>query len=151
LADYNLEEERLRVIEESEIERKRHGAHQLALKRGLASNQHLSIPGQSASPSITSASSPSKSPGPIIQSPSSPRTPFLDVAGTDVESTWTSCPAVDPQTRPDSSSFYVDESDYSSLAPTPNRPLSLKNESCEAAVNTLESNFVPARLPNFGD
>jgi len=58
-------------------------------------------------------------------------------------------PGVDTQTMPDSSSFHVDESDYSSLVPTPNRPLSLRNEVREMHVETDESSFVPARLPHF--
>jgi hypothetical protein len=45
---------------------------------------------------------------------------------------------------PESSSFHVDESDYSSMAPTPRRPLSIKDEPGKV------DEFVPARLPNFG-
>jgi hypothetical protein len=53
---------------------------------------------------------------------------------------------VDVQSMPESSSFYVDESDYSSMAPTPKRPLSLKDEAREVVE---DEEFVPARLPNF--
>ena len=49
---------------------------------------------------------------------------------------------------PDSSSFYVDESDYSSVAPTPQRPLSMKDVQREVVQ---DEEFVPARLPHFGD
>jgi hypothetical protein len=56
---------------------------------------------------------------------------------------------VDAQTMPESSGFYVDESDYSSRVPTPRRPLSVKDQDREAAKGEGEE-FVPARLPNFG-
>ena len=58
---------------------------------------------------------------------------------------------VDSQTMPDSSGFYVDESDYSSKAVTPNRPLSIKEEVREDRRGEDDGEaFVPARLPNFG-
>jgi hypothetical protein len=58
---------------------------------------------------------------------------------------------VDSQTMPDSSGFYVDESDYSSKAVTPNRPLSIKEEVREHRRGEDDGEaFVPARLPNFG-
>ncbi|KAF2645671.1 hypothetical protein P280DRAFT_465457 [Massarina eburnea CBS 473.64] len=135
LSDLKQEEERLRIEEEAEVERKRHEAQQLALRRGLASDQLLQIPGRTNSPSpsprnltkMTGEAAGASSIGPVS-------------------------PGVDAQTRPDSSSFYVDESDYSSLAPTPNRPLSIRDETREVDVeNGLEnSDFVPARLPHFG-
>jgi hypothetical protein len=49
---------------------------------------------------------------------------------------------------PDSSAFHVDESDYSSLATTPKRPLSLKDQAMNPRVDD-DSSFVPARLPHF--
>ncbi|KAF1953877.1 hypothetical protein CC80DRAFT_494133 [Byssothecium circinans] len=154
LSDLKQEEERLRIEEEAEVERKRNEAQQLALKRGLASDQHLQIPGRTSSPSPTSPH-----PSHRTQSPTSTshpvNSPFLLRTTSDAgraPSDGAESPRVDSQTRPDSSSFYVDESDYSSLAPTPNRPLSIRDEPRDIDVgNELEdSNFVPARLPYFG-
>jgi hypothetical protein len=147
LDELQKEEERLRIAEEQEVHRKRQEAQHLAVQRGLA-GQQLKTP-----PSIKSASSPrSSSPqppaqmstlqsnvSPLIRSPASEHPPPPEAA---------QFPSfVDSQTMPDSSSFHVDESDYSSLAPTPRRPLSLKDETREIAK---DEDFVPARLPNFG-
>jgi hypothetical protein len=145
LDDLQKEEERLRIEEEQEVHRKRQEAQHLAVQRGLvADQQQLKTP-----PSIRSGSTPrSPSPqppaqmstvqstvSPLVRSPASEYPPSLDVAP---------FPSfVDAQTMPESSSFHVDESDYSSLAPTPRRPLSLKDE-------VRDEEFVPARLPNFG-
>jgi hypothetical protein len=51
---------------------------------------------------------------------------------------------------PESSGFYVDESDYSSKVPTPRRPLSIKEQDRGGKGKGEGEEFVPARLPNFG-
>ncbi|KAF2474822.1 uncharacterized protein BDR25DRAFT_301447 [Lindgomyces ingoldianus] len=153
LSDLKQEEERVRIEEEREIERKRQDAQQLALKRGLASdlsqslhlqtssaidnsNAATKLPRSSSSPHLPAQmSSLQTSTSPLLRSPA--MEPAVDAVP---------FPAFDPQTAPDSSSFHVDESDYSSLAPTPNRPLSLRDEARDVQV---ESGFVPAMLPHF--
>jgi len=107
------EEELLRQQEEAEIEHKRIVAYQLAVKRGLTTDQH----------------------GPTNELESGEL--FMP------------SPEVDTQTMPDSSSFHVDDSEHSSLALTPNRRLSLDDEPRDMSVVSLQSNFVPARLPHF--
>lgn len=149
LSDLKQEEEQLRLEEETEVERKRQEAQQLAVKRGLAADQHLQVPGRrSPSPNHLSSPSPRQ---PTTLSPQS--SPFMlrssNEADQDSEFVLSPVPDVDTQTMPDSSSFHVDDSDYSSLAPTPNRPLSLKDESRDVPTKSDESNFVPARLPYF--
>lgn len=153
LFDLKQEEERLAMEEEAEIRRKRHDAQQAALKRGLASDQRLQIPGRSPSPNPASPRTPAQmaairsAPSPLLLSTTSEPDRDSDVVMSPFH-------AVDSQTMPDSSSFHVDESDYSSLAPTPNRPLSLRNEPRDVPIETGDSslnnsNFVPARLPHF--
>lgn len=146
LADLQKEEERLRVDEESAVHRKRHDAQQLAVKRGLA-------PDHSASSTPRRSPSPVQAPMATVESTVSPliRTP----ASESEHHLHDSIPFpsfVDAQTMPDSSAFYVDESDYSSKAVTPNRPLSLRAEAREETRQEGErgESFVPARLPNFG-
>jgi hypothetical protein len=148
LDELQEEEERIRIEEEHDVQRKRQEAQHLAVQRGLVADQQqqqLKTP-----PSSRSTRSPSPQPpsqmstvqstvSPLVRSPASEHPPPLDVAP---------FPSfVDSQTMPESSSFHVDESDYSSLAPTPRRPLSIRDEARDAA-NAEE--FVPARLPNFG-
>jgi len=142
LADLQKEEERLRVDEESAVHRKRHDAQQLAVKRGLA-------PDHSASSTPRRSPSPVQAPMATVESTVSPliRTPASEPEHHLHESI--PFPSfVDAQTMPDSSAFYVDESDYSSKAVTPNRPLSLRAEAREEGERG--EGFVPARLPNFG-
>ncbi|CBX90271.1 hypothetical protein LEMA_P063970.1 [Plenodomus lingam JN3] len=58
---------------------------------------------------------------------------------------------VDAQTMPESSSFYVDESDYSSMVPTPVRPSSINEpDQSNMPASANDQDFVPARLPFFG-
>ncbi|KAF2255477.1 hypothetical protein BU26DRAFT_515190 [Trematosphaeria pertusa] len=146
LSDFKQEEERLRIEEEAEIARKRHEAQQLAVRRGLAVDQHLQP--RALSPSLSSPHSQSEMAA--MQTSTSPlllqTTSEADAESDAVPSPF---PAVDSQTMPDSSSFHVDESDYSSIAPTPNRPLSLKDEPREVSAESNDSSFVPARLPHF--
>jgi hypothetical protein len=151
LSDLKQEEERVRIEEEAEIERKRYDAQQLALKRGLAPDQRLQIPGRMNSPSSQrSPASPHSSPrGATRSTPSPLLLSAPSELNADTGTAGQPFHVVDSQTMPDSSSFYVDESDYSSLAPTPNRPLSLRDEPREVAVESGESNFVPAMLPHF--
>jgi len=139
--DLKKEEERLRIAEEDDIQRKRHEAQHLALQRGLASQ--LKTPPTNRSPRSASPqpavqmSTVSSTVSPLLRSPESEHPPPLAEVSpfpTFVE---------DVQSMPDSSAFYVDESDYSSVVPTPKRPLSLRGE------ERVEE-FVPARLPNFG-
>ncbi|KAE8841447.1 hypothetical protein HRS9122_05573 [Pyrenophora teres f. teres] len=134
LADLDKEEDRLRIDEEDAVHRKRHDAHQLAVKRGLAPD-----------PFTTSTSHPSPSPSPTpTQAPVALPTPASPLEHEPIP-----FPSfIDAQTMPDSSAFYVDESDYSSNVVTPNRPLSLLAETSEEGVRGEA--FVPARLPNFG-
>lgn len=151
LSDLKQEEERVRMEEEAEVARKRYDAKVLALKRGLAEDR-LQIPGRTNSPSpIRSPASP-LSPSPRSALPTS-ASPPPSWTTNEVEPVQEVAELlfhhVDSQTMPDSSSFHVDESDYSSLAPTPNRPLSLRNEPREVAAEP-EDNFVPAMLPRFG-
>jgi hypothetical protein len=148
MTDLKQEEERVRLEEEREIERRRQDAQRLALQRGLIAEQRLSArtpsPGRSRPPqppaSAQSATAAVRSATPILHSPT-------------VESTSSTKPIPipfpkfeEPQTAPDSGSFHVDDSDFSSLAPTPNRPRSLNDE---PRVVQVDSDFVPARLPHF--
>jgi hypothetical protein len=158
LSDLKQEEERVRIEEEAEVERKRYDAQQLALKRGLAPDTHLQIPGRTSesSPQRSPASARSPSPrGAIpIQSAALPLLPSMSSGpdahmNADGEMAGIPFGSVDSQTMPDSSAFHVDDSDYSSLAPTPNRPLSLKDQPRDVAVEPGESGFVPAMLPHF--
>ncbi|KAF2710553.1 hypothetical protein K504DRAFT_377106 [Pleomassaria siparia CBS 279.74] len=116
MLDLKQEEERVKMEEEEDIQRRRQDAQQLARKKGLASDLHLNR----------------RSPSP---SSNLPHLHYND-----------NYPTFDVQTAPDSGSFHIDESDYSSLAPTPNRPLSLRDVS---RVVEEESTFIPARLPHF--
>ncbi|KAF1998056.1 hypothetical protein P154DRAFT_524367 [Amniculicola lignicola CBS 123094] len=156
LSDLKDEEERIRREEEQEVDRKRQEAQQLALKRGLASDQHLHRQLRSPSPSLSITNLPRSSSSPHLsaqknrtrRSPS----PLMRDPNADEEDGM----QLDTQTRPDSGSFYVDESDYSSLAPTPNKALSLKDEPREIPNNpgvkdtiAESEEFVPARLPHF--
>ncbi|KAH8731396.1 hypothetical protein GQ44DRAFT_698685 [Phaeosphaeriaceae sp. PMI808] len=148
LNDLQEEEERLRVEEEQEVQRKRQEAQRLAVQRGLVTDQQQQL----KSPSSTSCSQRSPSPqlplqmttvlstvSPLVRSPMSEHAPPLELVP---------FPGfVDSQTMPDSSSFYVDESDYSSIAPTPTRPMSLKEEDLREVQWNEE--FVPAKLPHF--
>lgn len=130
------EEERLRIEEEQEVQRKRQEAQHLAVQRGLVSDEERQL---KTPPAPRTPRSPSPQPittlqttvSPLVRSPVSEDPPQLFPS------------YVDAQTMPDSSSFYVDESDYSSVVPTPRRPLSIKDEA-------RDEEFVPARLPNFG-
>ncbi|KAK7180570.1 hypothetical protein DPSP01_006404 [Paraphaeosphaeria sporulosa] len=149
LTDLQHEEEQLRLQEEAEVHRRRQEAQQLAVRRGLtAAHQHLPIP-RRLSPSPSSTAPPGQ-----MGTPSTTLSPFfMRTTGSetcpDSEPALSPFPVVDTQTMPDSSSFHVDESDYSSLATTPNRPLSLKDEARDKQVDNKNSNFVPARLPHF--
>lgn len=146
LDDLHKEEERLRLEEEQEVHRKRQDAQQLAIKRGLAPDAQTSTSTSEAARSPRSLRSPSPAQmttveptvSPLVRSPASEHEPFEPVPFPSF---------VDAQTMPDSSAFHVDESDYSSLAPTPNRPLSLKDEPREVEV---DDGFVAANLPHFG-
>jgi hypothetical protein len=149
LHDLQEEGDRIRIEEEQDVQRKRHEAQHLAVQRGLVAHQQqqqlLKTP--SSTRSADTPRSPSPQPpsqmstvqstvSPLVRSPASERPSPLDVAP---------FPSfVDSQTMPESSSFHVDESDYSSMAPTPRRPLSIKDEPGKV------DEFVPARLPNFG-
>ena len=150
LSDLKREEERVRIEEEAEVERKRYDAQQLALKRGLAPDQRLQIPSRTNSPSPQRSPTSRRSPSPreALQASGSPLLRSI-TSEPEMESADIPYQTVDSQTMPDSSSFHVDDSDYSSLAPTPNRPLSLRDEPREVVVETRESNFVPAMLPHF--
>ncbi|KAL5121943.1 hypothetical protein ACEQ8H_000159 [Pleosporales sp. CAS-2024a] len=137
------EEERLRIAEEEDIQRKRQEAQHLAVQRGLVLDQERQL----KTPSVARTRSPSPQPMSTVQSSVSPllRSPASEQPPSQLERA-PSPSFVDVQSMPDSICFYVDESDYSSMAPTPRRPLSLKDETRER-VNHDE--FVPARLPNF--
>ncbi|KAF2737869.1 hypothetical protein EJ04DRAFT_510054 [Polyplosphaeria fusca] len=145
LADLKQEEERLRLEEEQDVARKRQDALNLALKRGLTPDRNLSV--RTPSPHTLSSRSPTQIPAaestalPLLQSP-------LVEHSVDA----VAFPTFDPQTAPDSGSFHVDDSDFSSFAPTPNRPRSLNDEPREVwAEDALpDEGFVPARLPHFG-
>jgi hypothetical protein len=133
------EEERLRIEEEEDIQRRRQEAQHLAIQRGLVSDEEREL---KTPPAPQTPRSPSPQPMTTVQSTVSPlvRSPASEHLPQPFPS------YVDSQTMPESSSFHVDESDYSSMAPTPRRPLSLKDETRE----NEEEEFVPARLPNFG-
>lgn len=150
LSDLKQEEEQLRLREEAEVERKRQEAQDLAAKRGLVADGYLRIPGRrSPSPYPIRPQSPSQTGTPPAMS--SPCLTPITSHGISLQPDvmLSPFPGVDAQTMPDSSSFHVDESDYSSLAPTPERPLSLKGEARDVPAGAINSNFVPARLPHF--
>ncbi|KAF1845842.1 uncharacterized protein K460DRAFT_284624 [Cucurbitaria berberidis CBS 394.84] len=146
LDELENEEEHLRLEEEAEVQRKRQGAQQLAVKRGLASEHQLQT-----SSRTSSARSPSPRPPPQMTTVQSSVSPIAPSIASETAVPFEAIPFpsfVDAQTMPDSSSFHVDDSDYSSLAPTPNRPLSLKNQPRDIPQD--DADFVPARLPHFG-
>lgn len=164
LSDLKEEEERLRLEEEREIDRKRRDAQQLALQRGLVSPSDQRSPsGLQEPPRLDDYSFPSPltqvpptqeilSPGPTTSLPtdSTPQKPHYESQPEpepELDPMSNSRFEEPPQTAPDSSSFHVDESDFSSFAPTPNRPLSLRNEPRE--VSTADEGFIPAMLPHF--
>lgn len=159
LSDLKEEEERMRLEEEREIDRKRRDAQQLAFQRGLASPSDQRPPTKPQTPPHYSDIPPSPQfpssreilpPGRTMPPPSEyiPRQPQPGPQA-ESEPERSNSPGFEelPQTAPDSSSFHVDESDFSSFAPTPNRPLSLRNEPREVTV--ADEGFVPARLPHF--
>lgn len=148
LDELQKEEERIRIEEEAEVQRKRHEAQQLAVKRGLVPHPQ----GQLKTPSTKSASTP-RTPSPAqmttVQSTVSPlvRSPDSEYPPSRAPQETAAFPSFfEAQTMPDSSGFHVDESDYSSVGHTPNRPLSLKDEEREVKQ---DEGFVPARLPHF--
>lgn len=156
MADLKQEEERVRREEEQEVERKRHDAQQLALKKGLTADQHLNVQSgayssrtvsPSPSPHVRSQKQMSAVPvvSPLVRTPSPNEHNSLDAVPFPTFE--------EPQTAPDSGGFHVDESDYSSVAPTPNRSLSLKDEPREVQQlqqsQSSDESFVPARLPYF--
>jgi hypothetical protein len=146
LDELQKEEERIHIEEETEVQRKRHEAQQLAVKRGLVPDQQLKAPSMKSgstprTPSPAQMTTVQSTVSPLVRSPASEHPPHPP-------SETAAFPSfVDTQTMPDSSGFHVDESDYSSATPTPNRPLSLKDE---ARGVKQDEDFVPARLPHFG-
>ncbi|KAL5411067.1 hypothetical protein PMIN03_005061 [Paraphaeosphaeria minitans] len=151
LTDLKHEEEQLRLQEDAEVQRRRQEAQQLAVRCGLAAaHQRLPVPRRpSFSPSSTAAPGRDQ-----MGTPSTTSSPFfMRTTGSalcpESEPALSPFPVVATQTMPDSSSFHVDESSYASLATTPNRPLSLKDEGRAKQVDDNNSNFVPARLPHF--
>jgi hypothetical protein len=144
------EEERLRLEEEMEVHRKRQEAQQLAVKRGLAPNQKALSTKSSTPRSLSPAhamATVNSTVSPLVRTPAGETAPAADQSDSMPFPSF-----VDSQTMPDSSGFYVDESDYSSKAVTPNRPLSIKEEVREDRRGEDDDGeaFVPARLPNFG-
>jgi hypothetical protein len=135
LDELQREEESLRIAEEEEVQRKRQEAQHLAVQRGLVKTRSSRSPSPQPPAQMSTVSS---TVSPLVHSPASehPQHPFPHF----IE---------DVQSMPDSSGFHVDESDYSSVAPTPQRPLSLKDEAREE-TGDKEEEFVPARLPHFG-
>ncbi|KAF1942709.1 hypothetical protein EJ02DRAFT_454023 [Clathrospora elynae] len=150
LDELQNEEERLRLEEEMEVQRKRQEAQQLAVKRGLAPDHHhqLQHPSTKSKTSTPRSRSPAQmatvesTVSPLVRTPASEYAPHGHFENTPFPD------FVDTQTMPDSSGFHVDESDYSSRMPTPNRPLSLKDQPKEGLKD--DADFVPARLPHFG-
>lgn len=137
------EEERLRIEEEQQVFRKRQEAQHLAVQRGLVTDQERQL----KTPPVSRTRSPSPQPMATVQATVSPlvRSPASEYPPQHSE--LVPFPSfVDVQSMPESSNFHVDESDYSSMAPTPQRPLSLRNEAREGQE---DAEFVPARLPNF--
>jgi hypothetical protein len=162
LSDLKEEEERARQEEEREIERKRRDAQQLAQQRGLVRNAEPSPSPHSQAPAPPPPStnlprpvSPLELPPPQDSlSPGATAAPPLEHDTLPDPQPEEPAPAPNfeepPQTAPDSSSFHVDESDFSSFTPTPNRPLSLRNEPRDVNVDSsADDGFVPARLPHF--
>ncbi|KNG48972.1 hypothetical protein DDE82_007355 [Stemphylium lycopersici] len=181
LDDLHKEEERLRLAEEKEVQRKRQEAHFLAVQRGLApvvsAQEHEAPKDGNTIPALP----PSPAPAPLfpahmatLQSTLPPlvRTPTTlseqhpHQESMDDDAAVPFPTFVDTQTMPDSSAFYVDESDYSSRRVTPLRPLSRSEQRAghiEAEEGRRDGDgggrqgaegqgdeFVPARLPNFG-
>ncbi|KAH7391862.1 hypothetical protein BKA66DRAFT_458630 [Pyrenochaeta sp. MPI-SDFR-AT-0127] len=147
LDELQKEEERLRLEEEMDVQRKRQEAQQLAMKRGLAPEQQPKTP----STKSTTPRSPSPQPPSQMTTVQSTVSPLVRSPASEIAPPFDAIPFpgfVDAQTMPDSSSFHVDESDYSSMAPTPNRPLSLKDQPRDIPQD--DGDFVPARLPHFG-
>ncbi|KAF2109121.1 hypothetical protein BDV96DRAFT_503265 [Lophiotrema nucula] len=150
LDDLKQEEERLRLEEEQQVARKRQDAQHLALRRGLVSDQHLQVrtqartPSPSSRPSRNSSSTHLATQMSTVQPASSPlvHSPMSEPTAQEA----IPFPTFDPQTAPDSGSFHVDDSDFSSVAPTPIRPRSMIDEPREVQP---EEEFVPARLPHF--
>ena len=144
LEDLKMEEERIRLEEERDIQNKRLGAQKLAFDRGLTAE-----PPVSPSPA-TGTGRPSSSPQTSAPMTSINRTSshsHLPLNGESLISPLTTpFPQFDSQTAPESGAFTVDDSEVSSFAPTPNRPSSLKDDQIETAP---DSTFVPARLPHF--
>jgi hypothetical protein len=143
LADLQKEEDRIRIEEEQDVQRKRHEAQNLAIQRGLVADQQqnfkLKTPPTARSPSPAQMSTVQSSVSPLVRSPANEYPPTLPFPS-----------FVDAQTMPESSGFYVDESDYSSRVPTPRRPLSIKEQDRGGKGEGEGKDFVPARLPNFG-
>ena len=141
LSDLKQEEEQLRLEQEQNTERKRQDAQQLALKRGLALDQHLNRR------SLSSSSLHPTSHIPVLQQSYSPYVSSSTIEqSNNISFNEHHLPTIDVQTAPDSGSFHIDSSDYSSLAPSPDRPLSLRDEPRMAKE---EKSFIPARLPLF--
>jgi hypothetical protein len=164
LDELQKEEERLRLEEEMEVQRRRQEAQHLAIKRGLAPipDQPSSKASTSRSPSPAQMATADSTVSPLVRTPPEPQDESIPFPS-----------FVDTQTMPDSSGFHVDESDYSSKAATPNRPLSIREEPREGNKDTQrgpdkeegleksrreqsregsrdEETFVPTRLPNVG-
>ncbi|KAI8935967.1 hypothetical protein NX059_007471 [Plenodomus lindquistii] len=144
------EEECVRMREETDVQRRRHDAHQLALKRGLVPEP------PPRTPSTKSRSSQVPSPQLPFQMVTvhSTVTPLLRLPANELITTVDAIPVptfFDAQTLPESSSFFMDKSDYSSGVLTPNRSSSI-NESARDGVSAVaeDHDFVPARLPHFG-
>ncbi|KAF2499235.1 hypothetical protein BU16DRAFT_454524 [Lophium mytilinum] len=142
LSDLKQEDERVRLEEEAEVERKRHEARQVALKRGLSvdhfpseSKHDIAVLSPSSLPSQKSSNRQFSSPVLSPQTVEPPQTPAS-----------MPFPTFDSQTAPESGAFDMEGSEFSSAVPTPNRPLSLRHEPAQSQPT---STFVPARLPHF--
>jgi hypothetical protein len=146
LDDLHREEEHLRLDEEAEVQRRRQGARQLAIKRGLVPEPQLpvyaseSTTPRSPSPQATSqmtAVNPAISP--LVRSPVSEIAPPAAVVA---------FPAfASPRTTPESNMIHVADSACSSTQSTLERPLSIKDEMQRPSS---DAEFVPAKLPSFG-
>jgi hypothetical protein len=139
LDDLQAEEERLRRVEEAEVERKRKGAQQLAVKRGLAPDHHpqynLSSSPHSISPRNMSPMAAIQNISPLVRSPASenPSLPSETVPF-----------PVFVDTIPDVSSSRGGD-DYWSAKQSSQLP-----PSDNAEIEMMQDEFVPARLPHFG-
>ncbi|KAH9860498.1 hypothetical protein J1614_011829 [Plenodomus biglobosus] len=147
------EEEDVRLREEEDVQRRRHDAQQLALRRGLAPGR---TPQTAATPPSKPGTPRTPSPQPQFQMATvrSTVSPLLRSPASEMAMPVEAIPFptfVDAQTMPESSSFYVDESDYSSMVPTPVRP-SINEVDDKDVPTTIDDDddFVPARLPLFG-